>query len=175
VAGSAIAGMAGTGGVGGTAGTGGDCSLVTLPNARVVPDCATSVTLRNAGDGFRPQAPAGSQCQGESSYTLALQSGELSWSTCVFDASAPWQLEQGMRTLTAQERSDALEGLHAVTVWDRNNQCGADKPTLTIEVITPVGTHSYTDSFYSCNNAPNTTYVDNIDAAFGALITLAHP
>jgi hypothetical protein len=152
---------------------GGDCVLATQPGARVVPDCATSVTLLDDGDYWGPPAPAGSECEGESSYTLALPGGDLSWSKCVFDAT-PWQLEQGVRTLTAQELAGALAGLHAVTVWDRQYACGADASTLTIEVVTPAGTRSYTDSFYSCSNLA-TIYVDNIDAAFGALGDLAHP
>lgn len=112
---------------------------------------------------------------GESMYTLSLATGVLDWSECVFNASSPWKLSSGMRVLSAQELQAALDGLHMVTVWNGSRSCGADKPTYTIEVTTTSGSRRYTDSFYECNMAPDTIYVDNIDAAFNAVTSQAHP
>ena len=85
--------------------------------------------------------------------------------------TTPWELDEGKRTLSAQELASARMELRAVTVWDGMMLCGADKPTLTIEVETPAGKQIYTDSFYACN-AMGAPFVDHIDAGFSALSEL---
>ena len=170
-------GKGGSGGSGpqaGSSGTGGsECSLATKPGAKVVVDCATKVTAKDAGTGFRPAAPMGSECDGERTFTLALESGELEWSKCIATGTTPWKLDEGMRTLGAGELEAVMTALHMITVWDGMMLCGADKYTLTIDVTTPNGAQSYEDSFYSCNMKPGVIYVDNIDDSFGKLDELA--
>jgi hypothetical protein len=128
------------------------------------------------GDGYRPAAPAGSMCDGESSYTLELSDGQLAWSICKSgsDLSAPYTLDKGMRTLTVAELAAARAALEQVTVWITVMGIVADAPTQTLEVTLPSQTQRYVDSAYAYRADPDTIYVDKISEAFSAVAPLAH-
>ena len=56
----------------------------------------------------------------------------------------------GSRILTSAERTQATAAARAVTISDRV-MCGADKPNLTLEIVTPSGSTVYGDDFYACD------------------------
>ncbi|MFI5307412.1 MAG: hypothetical protein ACHQ53_08680 [Polyangiales bacterium] len=171
--GGSTTGGAGWGGDAG--GSGAACMLATQPKARVVVDCATQVLLTDAGDGYHPPPPLGSNCNGAAAYALDLASCELSWWQCAANATGLWLNETGKRKLSDTEMQSALDGLHMVTVMSGSAGCGSDMSTLEIEVTAAGATQSYSDSFYSCRMTPGAVYVDNIDAAFTALQMFSHP
>jgi hypothetical protein len=61
--------------------------------------------------------------------------------------------------------------MNGVTIATED-MCGADKPLYQIEVTTPAGAKTYTDSFYKCQGG-NRTYVDGINEVFSVLRTAA--
>lgn len=150
------------------------CGVFPPPPAAIWPATASKLVAENSGGGFRPPPPAGSTCPiGRAKYTLDRAARLLKWETCESaDNIAPAHLATGSTTITLAELAKinaAMNGVELAT----GDICGADKPLLQIKVTTPAGEKTYTDSFYSCDAASGRTYVDNIDAVFGALRTAA--
>jgi hypothetical protein len=157
------------------AGSPSNCAIVTQPGAAVVVDCTRQVVLRRLGDGYRPATPAGSMCDGETSYTLDLTDATLAWSVCNYgNFSAPYTLDTGTRTLTADELKAARAALEQVTVWVTVMGAVADIPTSTIDVTLPSQTQHYEDSLYAYRATPGTIYVDKLPEAFRAVAGLGH-
>jgi hypothetical protein len=150
------------------------CVPATRPGEHVLVGCATKVVLLDAGGGFRPAPPTGSECSGGASYTLVLATRMLDWSRCMQGTSAttPWKLQTGSTQVSVADFDTVMQALHGVTVAS-GSPCGADKSFESMTVTTPRGNYPYTDSFYSCQGQGK-IYVDNIDAAFTALAAVAH-
>jgi hypothetical protein len=62
--------------------------------------------------------------------------------------------------LDQAEFDELVSALKAVSLSQRDT-CGADKPTLSLQVTTSSATHDYLDDFYACNHAG--VYVTGID------------
>jgi hypothetical protein len=142
--------------------------------ADVWPADATKLQAESSGGGFSAPPPAGSTCAiGAEKFALNVSTRNLSWDVCTYvDASTPMHMVSGSRVLTAAEFAKIEKAANTVKPTT-SNICGADKPLLKIQVTSPAGTKSYTDSFYSCNGGA-TKYVDNIDNVFAAMGAAAH-
>ncbi|MDB4997468.1 MAG: hypothetical protein JWM74_4900 [Myxococcaceae bacterium] len=142
------------------------CGIVPVP--AVYPTDASKVVAHNAGGGFTPPPPAGSDCAvGASTYTLDRASKKVVWEQCeLIDWQTPLKMKSGTTTLTAKEMATVEAALNGLTI-SHAQMCGADKPYETIAITsTSQGTKKYTDSFYSCDGKG--PYVDNIGAVFSA-------
>src|SRR5262245_13466837 len=64
------------------------CKPATTPGQSVLVDCAGRVVLQNDGGGFRPPPPMGSNCHGESLYTLVFATRDLTWTKCKIPSDA---------------------------------------------------------------------------------------
>jgi hypothetical protein len=145
-----------------------ECEIATRPGERVVARCAELIVLANAGDGYGPPKPAGSSCDGGTTYTLNNITHRLDWSSCRGpngSLTEPRQLATGGRMLSSVEFAKLSAALDEIIVAGPPNSCGADKPTLTISVTIPSHEQLYTDKFYACQDAAK-LYVDGIDDAF---------
>lgn len=141
------------------------CTLPTEAGDPVVTPCSQTIVLADAGNGFRPQPPNGSQCHGEQRYSFDLEDGAFDWVSCSFSTTEPWRRTTGTRRLSAAESAQLTATLAEVALARAGEGCGADKPTLTIDVSTSQDTQHYTDSFYSCSD-PAGSYVNGIDPVF---------
>jgi len=139
----------------------------------VWPASATKLVAKNAGGGFTPPPPAGSNCAvGAAKYTFDVATKKLDWEECSFvDWSTPMTLQTGSKVLNAAEVSAVNAAMDAVTI-STDNLCGADKPFMTLEVTSAGGVKKYTDSFYSCRGTG--PFVDNIGGVFTAMRDVAH-
>lgn len=151
-----------------------DCSVT--PSGGVWPSDATKVVTRSSGGGFTPPPPPGSTCAlGASNVTLDLATRKLDWELCQFiDWKTPLTLVKGSRVVSAAEAASVVLAGKELAVT-KNDFCGADKPWMEVKITSAAkGEQSYVDSFYACNGQ-GLTYVDNIEAIFGAMRDLAHP
>ena len=82
-------------------------------------------------------------------------------------AGAPLAFATGQRTLSLAAAARVELAARAASV-SANDFCGADKPMLTVDVTSPAGTRTYTDSFYSCMGGDH-VFVDGLDAVVSAL------
>jgi len=137
------------------------------PVAEIFPANATQLVARQAGGGFRPPPPAGSTCNGGEKFTLDIAAKKLSWEVCDFAAGAPQHLVTGNRTISSKELSDIVASAKALKTA-AGDMCGADKPLEQVDVATPSGSKTYTDSFYSCWGGKY-EFVDNIGGVFQAM------
>jgi hypothetical protein len=133
----------------------------------VWPSSATKLVAQSSS-GFAPPPPPGSNCQiGRQKFTLDVGTRQLAWETCErASAGAPLLMVSGAKKITTADLAAINAAMNAVTITTADI-CGADKPMMHLEVTTPAGAITYTDSFYSCQG--NGPYVDNIGGAFGAL------
>jgi len=143
----------GTGGTGsGGTGSGGTGPGGTKAGDSVLVPDAQEVIWTDNGGGFIVLPPPGASCSVRARYDWTLQ-GTLEWSMCTgsdpTDAGS-YRMVTGRRELTADERTQAIAAARAVTISDRV-MCGADKPTLTLEIVTPSGSIVYGDDFYACD------------------------
>jgi hypothetical protein len=147
------------------------CGIVLPPANQIWPADATKLVANSPGGGFTPPPPAGSTCAiGHQKYSLDRDTRVLIFETCEYtDAATPLHLKTGTTTLTATELARVEAAMNGLKVSTQET-CGADKPYLTVAVTTPEGSKTYTDSFYKCQGGSR-TYVDGIDAVFGALRT----
>lgn len=145
------------------------CGAVHPPASMIWPASATNVVAESPGGGFRPPSPPGSTCTvGHEKFSLDRASRVVTFETCDFAAgTAPLHLKTGTKTITVAALAKVEQAMNGVKI-STEDMCGADKPFLSITVTTPAGAKTYTDSFYKCQGG-NRTYVDNIDAVFGAL------
>ncbi|MET0390959.1 MAG: hypothetical protein ABW321_33620 [Polyangiales bacterium] len=141
------------------------CALPSNVGDPVFTPCSRTVVLETAGDGFRPPPPEGSDCRGEETFSFDLESGAFDWVTCSFSPDQPWLRSTGARTLSEEESAQLAAVLEEVTLAPVGEGCGADKPTLSLEISTSDATQKYIDSFQSCND-PAASYVDGIDPVF---------
>jgi hypothetical protein len=139
------------------------------PTNEIWPPTATQLVAESPGGGFTPPPPPGSTCAiGKQKFTLDVATKKLSWELCDWNAqNQPLHLVTGSKTLTAAQMSRVNAAMNGVTI-NTQQMCGADKPLLTIKVTSPAGEKTYTDAFYSCWGDCR-TYVNGIDAVFGAL------
>jgi hypothetical protein len=143
----------GSGGTGsGGTGSGGAGSGGKNPGDSVLVPDAQHVIWTNNGGGLIVLPPVGANCPVSARYDLALQ-GWLAWSICSgsdpTDAGS-YTVVTGGRELIGSELSQATAAARAVTISDRV-MCGADKPNLTLEIVTPSGSTVYGDDFYACD------------------------
>jgi len=140
-------------------------------------DCLQGLILEDHGGGFGPSPPPNSDCTGGAKYSLTVAtkslSWELSWEVCD-SAQYPqqWKLVKGQRALTPTELASLATAMRQVVVSGATNTCGADKPLLTVTVVTPKYGQEYTDSIYQCQGQGK-IYVDGIDGAFSTMSALA--
>jgi hypothetical protein len=141
--------------------------------APIWPATATKLVAENSGGGFRPPAPAGSTCAiGHEKYTLLRGTRHLAWETCESpDNVTPAHTQTGSKTITVAQLATVEAAMNGVTL-STEDMCGADKPLYQIQVTTPAGAKTYTDSFYKCQGGSR-TYVDGIDDVFSELRTAA--
>lgn len=144
------------------------------PASDIWPADATKLVADSPGGGFTPPPPPGSTCAiGKQRFTLDVATKELAWELCDWQGpTQPLHLVTGTKVLSAAEYQSIDDAMRGVTVATEEI-CGADKPLLTLRVSSPGGEKTYTDSFYSCWGEGR-TYVDNIDAVFGAMRDAAH-
>ena len=132
-----------------------------VADTAIWPSDAAQMTVSNAGGGFIGPAPQGSECQsGQATYALTVATRAFTWQVCQTAVAAPYTWASGQKVLEQTELDDLVTALKAVTLSMRDT-CGADKSTLTLEVMTPSATHDYLDDFYACNHAG--VYVTGID------------
>jgi hypothetical protein len=153
--------------------------FATTPGASVVTPRVDTIVAKSDGGGFIGPAPAGAACDRQVwSYSFALATGALTWSRCAVSGTganaSDYVPETGARTLTTSERDAARAAANAVKVSSRNS-CGADKPTLSVEVRTGQTSKAYGDDFYSCTTMFD-IYVESegLDALAAMLSSLAH-
>lgn len=136
-------------------------------------DCLQGIILEDHGGGFGPSPPPGSDCTGGAKYSLTVSTRALSWEVCEMGQyPQPWKLLKAQRTLTTTELASLATAMRQVVVSGATNTCGADKPLLTVTVVTPKYGQEYTDSIYQCQGQGK-IYVDGIDGAFSAVSALA--
>ncbi len=126
----------------------------TNPGESVLVAGAQHVVWNNLGGGFAIPIPAGASCSVKASYDFDLGAGTLGWNVCRItgnDYSNPdaYNTETGSRVLAPDERAQATAATREVTVSDRMT-CGADKPTVTLEIVGTSGSALYGDDFYAC-------------------------
>jgi len=127
----------------------------TNPGDSVLVEGAQHVIWKNSGGGFGGLPPAGAACGlGNASYDWDVGAGSLSWGVCTvagnnYNDPTAYSTVTGSRVLTADERTQATTDARAVKVTSNNN-CGADKPSLTLEVATQADSIVYGDDFYAC-------------------------
>jgi hypothetical protein len=135
-------------------------------SAPVWPANATKLVAENKGGGFTPPPPAGSECNGQSKYTLDVAAKKVSWEVCKrVDWVTPFTKETGTTQLNASQLAKINAAMNGVTLAG-HDICGADKPLLQISVTAGGATKTYKDSFYSCMG--DGLYVDHIDSVFVA-------
>lgn len=141
--------------------------------APIWPAAATELVAENSGGGFRPPAPAGSTCAiGHEKYTLVRATRQLAWETCESpDNVTPAHTQTGGKTITVGQLAKVETAMNGVTLATED-MCGADKPLYQIQVTTPAGAKTYTDSFYKCQGGSR-TYADGINDVFTVLRTAA--
>jgi hypothetical protein len=136
------------------------------------PADATKLVVENRGGGFRPQPPAGSECNPAETFTYTTAPSELAWRICKQAAAGqPYRWTEGKRAIAAADRAridEAMGKLKVVT----EAPCGADKPEYVVTVTSPAGERAYYDDFYICRGMGR-TYVDGIDAPFVVMRDLA--
>jgi len=129
------------------------------------PATATKLVAENKGGGYMPMPPAGSECSGQSKYSLDMATKKVSWEVCKFtNWTTPFTKETGVTQLDASGMAKINAAMNGLTLQQHN--CGADKPLLQISVTAGGATKTYKDSFYSCMG--DGLYVDNIDSVFFA-------
>jgi hypothetical protein len=161
-------------------GSGGDGTLFeTRAGASVVTPAVDAIVAKSAGGGLVGPGPQGGACDPQVwSFTFVL-SGELTWSRCLFSgtgATSEYTPSTGTRTLTATERDAARAAANAVKVSSRNI-CGADKPSLSVEVRAGESSKSYGDDFYACVTPPQFDHFvesQGLDNLGQMLTSLAH-
>ena len=162
-------------GAGGT-GAGGTGAGGTNPGDSVLVPDAQHVIWTNNGGGLIVLPPAGANCSVSARYELALQ-GWLAWSVC--SSSDPtdagsYTMVTGGRELIGSELSQATAAARAVTISGRTT-CGADKPSLTLEIVAASGSTLYGDDFYACNKTYAQYVVsDQLDQLGSVLRGMAH-
>lgn len=151
----------------------------TSPGDSVLVSGAQRVVFKNLGGGFTPDIPATASCHLEESFDFDLSSGSLSWSVCSvangdYSNPAAYTTATGSRVLTAEERALVTSSARAVKV-STGTSCGADKPSLTLEVATRSDSILYGDDFYACEKRYE-HYVNSgaLDQLGGNLRTMAH-
>jgi hypothetical protein len=166
-----VAGAAGEAGTAGTAGTAGVAGAA--GGTEVWPSDATELQAYSGGGGEAPPPPQGSECaMGERRFHVIVSSRQFDWSVCLSNPpyTDPYKFDSGQRPLTEAEYGQIDTAMKGVTI-STGSSCGADKPMMTLTVITLGGSHEFTDSFYECMGGGK-TYVDNIDAVFSAFSNL---
>lgn len=121
------------------------------PSNSVLVKDAQHVIYKDDGGGFIVFPPPGAACSSDS-YDFDLQAGSLAWNICRGTDpgnAASYSMVTGSRVLTSAERTQATAAARAVTTSDKTS-CGADKPSLTLEVVAASGTTLYGDDFYAC-------------------------
>lgn len=134
----------------------------------IVPDDVTKLSAKGSGGFVRP-GPAGSECGlSLQEYSVDIKTRKFNFTYCSGTIpNAPYKKITGSRTLTTAELAKVVAAYQKVVVTT-DAPCGADKPFYSIDISNPRGTKHYVDDFYSCQNAPNTQYVDNISEPFDA-------
>jgi hypothetical protein len=123
------------------------------------------------GGGYHAPPPPGSECDStDADIQLDVPSRELGWKLCETGPVYVWTT--GNRVLASGEM-DQLDAAMTALVVTKEDDCGADKHWLVLEVKTPEGTFEYEDSFYACQKRPGVIYVDNIDEVFHTLEQLS--
>ena len=153
------------------------CETADRVGQPVVSACTRLVVLENHGGGFRPSPPDGSDCMGEASYALDLQTGDLDYTVCDIsftDLPSPWKKRSGNLTLDAEQLAQAAAALAMMKMTSEDEACGADKSLLTITVHNSDQAATYTDNFYSCSDIPG-RFVSDIDAPFNVLRPIVQP
>jgi len=150
----------------------------TNPGDSVLVEGAQHVILKNSGGGFGAWPPPGAACGlGTGSYDWDVGAGSLSWSVCTVagdnlnDPNA-YGIVTNSRVLTADERIQATNDTRAVKVTSNHN-CGADKPSVTLEVATQSDSIVYGDDFYAClktyEHYVSSGALDQLGETFGSM------
>lgn len=130
---------------------------------------ATKLTAQSSGGGFAPPPPPGSSCaRGAQKYTLDIASRELSYERCEASAAGPFAKKTGTKTLSAKDARSIVDVARAASIVTDRDICGADKPMVSVSLVTPSGTKRYLDSFYACRKG-STPYADGLDAILHAM------
>jgi hypothetical protein len=152
----------------------------TAPGDSVLVAGTDHVVWKSAGDGYGPEIPPGAACHFEASYDVSLKSGTLAWRVCRFSGTdytdpAAFAVDESSRPLSATELAQARAAIGAVRVTD-GNSCGADRPSVSLEVNSASGQTVYGDDFYGCLKLYQ-HYVKSgdLDALSGVLDGMAHP
>lgn len=136
-------------------GGGGDGSLATAPGASVLVSSASEAIVESLAGGFGPQRPVGAACDsGLWTYDLGLDAGRLAWIRCDIAGTGTnptdYTPSTGSRILSASEQASAKAALGAVHV-SAARLCGADKNTMTLEIVGARASLVYGDDFYGCD------------------------
>lgn len=129
--------------------------FATKDNTSVLTAAVGAVVAESKGGSMvHPPPPSGASCdRGQYRYTLVLATGALSWERCAVagegTSASDYTVEPGSRTLTASERTAAVEAVRVVRV-STEDTCGADKPMLNLEVWAGQSSLVYGDGFYRC-------------------------
>lgn len=132
------------------------------------PDDAKRVVAESSGGGFVQGQPSGSTCAiGAQKFVLDLSSRKLSYSECeLVNSQTSLTMVSREKTLTAAQMAKVDAAMDQVTFSTRQN-CGADKPLLTITVTSPSqGEKTFKDSFNACTG--DGPFIDHIDEVFEA-------
>jgi hypothetical protein len=160
------------------AGCGGGDEFATEPGQSILVDSATSFTIVSSAGGLVVPPPQGAACDpGRWTYTVHIDTAQFFWDRCQVNNAgtdpADYVPSTATRTLSAAQLDSATSAARLVRVSGRNN-CGADKGTLHLSVISPSGTMVYGDDFYACLKQER-AYVeseslDNLNAVLRGLV-----
>jgi hypothetical protein len=128
-----------------------------------------TLVIASSGGGLFP-SPPGSECTSSSGeYTLRIPELRLDARACEGEDGQPLRNVQRSRPITDAELRWLAPALERLVVVD-DDACGADKPELSLRLVTADGVREYRDSFYGCVPDPRPT-VDTsaLEEVFGLL------
>jgi hypothetical protein len=95
----------------------------------------------------------GDECNASYANTTTVQAATATivWDTCRYDATAGHNvIARGSRTLGADELQSVRQAVAVVHVGN-NGMCGADKATVTLDILVGDKLGRYVDDFYGCD------------------------
>ena len=103
-----------------------------------------------AGGGYGPSSPdAGCDPLSPATFVVESTSQTLTWNYCDWDADAGQVVARsGSRSLSAPEFASVTGAFSRVAI-SHTSQCGADFPTITLDLRSSSGLSLYADDFYS--------------------------
>ncbi len=141
------------------------------------PADATLLVARQEGpDGYPFTSPAGSECEPDGRFELAIPDRTYSWRWCRRDPSGgpvwPYRMTEGSRAMTPDEMAAVIAAFERMQI-SAQNTCGEDRARYSVRLRTPAGEREYQDVFYACEQRG--TYVAGMYELFEALRALVPP